>query len=686
MFNYKNMRLLLLTALLFSHANIGFSSSERSRVWIQIAPQKFERAIQLIEKLGGKIHHRFSDLNAISVSLPKHRIRGLFSNADFISIEEDAKRYASAQSIGYGIDAVQAREMWDANRDGQVDIGSPAGSGKLICVIDSGLHVSHEDMVGVDLVGGYPQSWNVDICGHGTHVAGTIAAANNTTGVVGVSPGRASLFIVKVFGGTSCEWTYSSDLVDAANRCQDAGADIINMSLAGEVKIQAEERAFSRLNREGVLSIAAAGNKGDKSLSYPAAYDAVVSVGAVDQQLSLAGFSQQNSAVELVAPGVDVISTVPFVIQSSITANGVSYKGSRIELSAQGEAAGVVVDGGLCDQSASWTGQIVLCERGEVSFLTKILNVQSGGGLGAVIYNNVPGSFNGTLGDGNTSTIPVIGLSRENGIALLGNSLGLTASLMSTLRHPASGYEARSGTSMSVPHVSAVAALVWSSAPNASNKEVRDALRQTALDLGDTGRDKRFGYGFLQAYDAWQYLGGAGVGQNQPPVAGFTVDCSARSCLFDASASHDADGNIVAYDWEFGDTHQAMGAVVEHVFQADATYAVSLTVRDNEGVSNTSVVSVNSGGGEGLDTIAPQITSVQSKKLRRRKFEISWETDEGSSSVVSFACCGEFVDTALRTEHSTTFRGVPNATYEYWLIATDEFGNQSKEGPFIHQH
>lgn len=686
MFNYKNMRLLLLTALLFSHANVGFSSSERSRVWIQIAPQKFERAIQLIEKLGGKIHHRFSGLNAISVSLPKHRIRGLFSNSDFISIEEDAKRYASAQSIGYGIDAVQAREVWDANRDGQVDIGAPVGGGKLICVIDSGLQASHEDLAGVDLVGGYPEGWNIDICGHGTHVTGTIAAANNATGVVGVSPGRASLFIVKVFGGSSCEWIYSSDLVDAANRCRDAGADIINMSLAGDVKIRAEERAFSRLNREGVLSIAAAGNNGDQSLSYPAAYDAVVSVGAVDQHLSLAGFSQQNSAVELVGPGVDVVSTVPFVIESSVTANGVTYKGSRIDLSAQGEVAGGVVDGGLCDQPASWTGQIVLCERGEVSFLTKVLNVQSGGGLGAVIYNNVLGGFNGTLGDGNTSTIPAIGLSQEKGVALLKNGLGLTASLASTFSHSASGYEARSGTSMSVPHVSAVAALVWSGAPNASNEEVRDALRQTALDLGDPGRENQFGYGLVQAYDAWQYLGGARVGQNQPPVAEFTVDCSGRSCLFDASASHDADGSITAYDWEFGDERQAMGAVVAHVFQADATYTVSLTVRDNEGVSNTSVVTVNSGGGEGLDTIAPRITSVQSKKLRRRKFEISWETDEGSSSVVSFACCGDFVDTALRTSHATTFRGVSNAAYEYWLIATDEFGNQSKEGPFIHQN
>ena len=102
-----------------------------------------------------------------------------------------------------------------------------------VCVIDSGINAGHEDFRGVDIVGGFPKDkWFFDNCGHGTHVAGTIAAAQNDLGVVGVSPGKVSLFIVKVFGNdvqTSCTWSFSSQLMDAANRCADAGAKVISM-------------------------------------------------------------------------------------------------------------------------------------------------------------------------------------------------------------------------------------------------------------------------------------------------------------------------------------------------------------------------------------------------------------------------------------------------------------------------
>ncbi len=98
-------------------------------------------------------------------------------------------------------------------------------------MIDSGIHAGHEDFAGIAL-SGYPSGWNNDQCGHGTHVAGTIAAANNNLGVIGVSPGKVSLHIVKVFGD-DCAWSYSSTLVDAAQRCQAAGAKVISMSLGG---------------------------------------------------------------------------------------------------------------------------------------------------------------------------------------------------------------------------------------------------------------------------------------------------------------------------------------------------------------------------------------------------------------------------------------------------------------------
>jgi subtilisin family serine protease len=160
----------------------------------------------------------------------------------------------------------------------------------------------------INFVGGTPSDWGTDNCGHGTHVTGIIGAVNNAAGVVGVSPGTASIYVVKVYGDL-CTWTYSSTLINAAYACRDAGADIISMSLSGSIYSSYENSAFQVLYNEGILSVAAAGNGGGTSYGYPASYGSVVSVGAVDENNLVAIFSRQNDQVELVAPGVSVYST-----------------------------------------------------------------------------------------------------------------------------------------------------------------------------------------------------------------------------------------------------------------------------------------------------------------------------------------------------------------------------------------
>jgi len=163
----------------------------------------------------------------------------------------------------------------------------------------------------------------------------------------------------------------------------------------------------------------------------------------------------------------------------------------------------------------SWSGKVVLCERGVIDFYTKVANVQAGGGAAAIIYNNVPGDFLGTLGEGNSTSIIGISISQENGQYLVNNKLGQTATVFSQVEQPASGYEAWDGTSMATPHVSAVAALVWSWDPSLTNVEIRNALTATALDLGTAGRDVYYGYGLVQARAALEYLG---YGGSTPPV------------------------------------------------------------------------------------------------------------------------------------------------------------------------
>jgi len=139
------------------------------------------------------------------------------------------------------------------------EVGDTSAGNRKVCVIDSGYYMAHADLQGANVTAS-PNSGTgdpyVDRCGHGTHVAGTIAALNNSEGVVGVvGNGALQLHIVKVFGD-SCSWTYSSDLIAAATACEGANANVINMSLGGGVRSRFEEQKFDALYRAGVLSVA----------------------------------------------------------------------------------------------------------------------------------------------------------------------------------------------------------------------------------------------------------------------------------------------------------------------------------------------------------------------------------------------------------------------------------------------
>ncbi len=483
------------------------SQDGRVRVWVEFQPGKAARVEAALKNAQAQFHYQFEDMNAFVVSLPEAALDGIRRNPNVVMIEEDAKRFMLSQDVPYGIDMVQARDVWDTDQDGEVDAGAPTGDGMLVCIIDSGLFTSHEDLSTVNVTGGYPDDWNRDYCGHGTHVAGTIAAANNELGVVGVTPGAVDLYIVKVFGD-DCLWTYASNLADAANRCVAAGADVISMSLGGPTKNKLEERAFNKAYSAGTLSIAAAGNAATSDIEYPGGYSSVVAVAAIDENELVADFSQFNETVELAAPGVAVKSTVPYLNTNTLTVDGVVYSGNHIEYAPYGEVSAPLVNGGLCTATGDWAGKTVLCQRGDISFYDKVMNVQNSGGAAAVIYNNIPGNFLGTLGEGYSSTIPAISLSQEDGLYLVENKLGVLSDLVSKIDYETSSYEYWDGTSMATPHVSGVAALIWSANPAWTNVQIREAMTATAKDLGDVGRDVYYGYGLVQAKAALDQLTG----------------------------------------------------------------------------------------------------------------------------------------------------------------------------------
>jgi serine protease len=184
----------------------------------------------------------------------------------------------------------------------------------VVAVIDTGVDAGHQDLAGqvlqgVSLVPGVPTS--ADDNGHGTHVAGIIAATtNNAVGIRGAAPGVKILPIKALNSGGSGSY---STVATAINTAVTQGAKVINMSLGGTVPSTIFDAAVANANAHGVTVVAAAGNNGTTGspASYPAATQGVVGVGAVDSGLNRASFSTCGAYVDLSAPGASILSTTP---------------------------------------------------------------------------------------------------------------------------------------------------------------------------------------------------------------------------------------------------------------------------------------------------------------------------------------------------------------------------------------
>lgn len=488
---------------------------EKIRVIVAFDAKMSDKAKAAIAAAQGEETRFIFGMNAAAMTVPAHALKGLQHNPHFLYVEEDVKRYPlaaalasadaahSGQLIPYGIPMVQADQL----------PAPPQGAaGRKVCIIDSGIDAQHEDLAGNTMAGQNDSGtgrWDTDENHHGTHVAGTIAALSNNKGVLGVSSeGKLPLHIVKVFGADG--WAYSSTLAAAANQCGANGASVISMSLGGARSSRTEDAAFAKLAQQGVLSIAAAGNDGNRTQSYPAGYASVMSVAALDVNKAWATFSQYNKKVEIAAPGVGVLSTVPMGSGAlpSLAVGGSSFAAGEMEGSPKASASAALANFGIGDTiNTAVAGKVCLIQRGSVDFGVKVANCEKSGGLGAVIYNNVAGSFSGTLGT-TVSKIPAVSVSDSDGTVLLGK-LGQTA----TVTVAPYSYAYYDGTSMATPHVSAVAAMVWSHFPKCSQADVRSALGASALDLGTKGRDDKFGYGLVQALGAYQRLQGATCGK-----------------------------------------------------------------------------------------------------------------------------------------------------------------------------
>lgn len=334
----------------------------------------------LIKEHGIANYTQYNIINAISADIPESVSEKLKKNPKIKYVEEDAQVRIAVkpsqpsppqppQQITWGVARVKAPDAWN----------SSTGKNVKVAVLDTGISDSHPDLTvsgGINLIGKSKNNkWNDDN-GHGTHVSGIMAARNNSIGIIGVAP-DAELYAIKVLDvyGNG----YISDIIEGIDWAVQNNMDIVSMSLGTRTYSQALNDATANAYKAGILLVAAAGNSGDGNLStddvlYPAKFDSVIGVSAIDYNNIAPTWSADGAKIELAAPGVEIYST--------------------------------------------WL-------------------------------------------DG--------------------------------------GYVNKSGTSMSAPFVSGVAALIKSKNLFLTPQEIRSALAYNAVDLGDTGRDRIYGFGLMQA-------------------------------------------------------------------------------------------------------------------------------------------------------------------------------------------
>ncbi|MCG0274849.1 MAG: S8 family peptidase [Thermosediminibacteraceae bacterium] len=203
------------------------------------------------------------------------------------------------QEIPWGVKKVAAQPVWKTCR----------GEGIRVGVVDTGIDLDHPDLKeNIKEAYGVLDCKNIiDDNGHGTHVAGTIAALDNDIGVVGVAP-KVEIYSVKAFDKHG-RGTVSS-IVEALNWCLEKKVHVINMSFGIRHNSFTLRRAVQALLRNNIVLVAAAGNVGrENSVLYPAKYPEVIAVAACNQNDRPASFSSSGPEVDITAPGVDILST-----------------------------------------------------------------------------------------------------------------------------------------------------------------------------------------------------------------------------------------------------------------------------------------------------------------------------------------------------------------------------------------
>lgn len=463
----------------------------------------------------------------VVAELSPEQVQQLKTNQQVIMVEEDQiipqphypmfKRAQVAETeraksleITWGLKAIAAEKAWNQTK----------GNGARVLVLDTGVDAAHPDLVqrfekGRGFMG---DGSIVDEVGHGTHTSGTVVADGMGSGLMGVAP-EAHFLMAKVCGTAGCS---SAGIVQGIDWGISEKVDVMSLSLGGPFLSSAAKLAYARAEQAGIFVVAASGNDGTATVSYPAAISTVLAVGALNEDLTKAPFSQWGPELDVMAPGVNVISSVPqgtgrdglvrvdlgtgpeeltnTVFQNAST--DVKTVIGGIEYCGLGKAEDFI--------NKDLSGKIALIERGEINFSDKVANAVKANAAGVLIFNNAAGLITGGLAS--PVNIPVLMIEQSVGQAMAQSSSALSTEIGVV----ATNYAAFAGTSMATPHVAGIAALIKSINPALTPQKVRELINSSAHPLLPNPNNE-FGNGAVDA----ELAVNAALSASIPLAAGF---------------------------------------------------------------------------------------------------------------------------------------------------------------------
>ncbi|MDW7727744.1 MAG: S8 family serine peptidase [Candidatus Methanoperedens sp.] len=262
-----------------------------------------------IENYNGTVKKNFHIINAASAKVPEEKIDAMKNNPRIKYVVNNTKYEMSDEyTSSWGVQYIGSQNVHNQDVN---------GAGINITVLDTGIDYNHPDLTG-NYKGGYDFVFNDadpwdDNClsyyktCHGTHVSGIIAAENNGLGIIGVAP-KSNIYAAKVLDGGG--FGAADMIISGIEWAMGNGSNIISMSLQSPEDNIALVEAINAAYNQGILIVAAGGNTYGGNVVYPAAYDNVIAVTAIDQNAQRASFSPIDQKIELAAPGVNINSTV----------------------------------------------------------------------------------------------------------------------------------------------------------------------------------------------------------------------------------------------------------------------------------------------------------------------------------------------------------------------------------------